>query len=659
MRTPNTGPLGGDGTVHHLLGTDRPFDGILGLWATIEMAPMGIAQFDLDGRFLLVNPRLCDMLGYSEEALLTRTFHEVTFPEDHAGCEALNQQLAEGSIPSYRLEKRFVCRDGSAVWARVTVSAVRENDGHVAFFVGVAEDISESMAGEAARLEAEGRLRAALEASDTGTFRWDIRTGGVDWDENLDRLYGLRPGEAAHSLDDFLSRVYPDDRSAVATAIRRCAMEGADFEEEFRILRPDGSVRWVLDRGRTVADPDGAPLEMTGACTDITDQKRAEAAIRESESRFRGLVEASPLGILVLSSDGSPIFQNARAEELHGMTLEQAAGRGWADAIHPDDRGRVVRSWSEAVRARGQWSQTYRFRHAGGRAVWVSARAAPLLIDGHPEGFVGTLEDVTDLKLAEDAIRQSEARLEQMLVRERDARSEAELATRRRDEVLGLVAHDLRNPVHTITASASLLAGDILREDQWSRQLGIVQRSARLMDSLIQDLLTVSHLESGTFSVDRAAVDLRALLQEALELFEQQAREAGVVLECHVDPDAGLVMGDPIRLNQIISNLVGNAIKFTPTGGRVTVRAVREPSRVVIAVEDTGPGIPPGELPHIFDRFWQAESKHRAGAGLGLSISKAIAEAHGGLLEVQSTPGRGTTFDLTIPVEEAGGGALA
>jgi signal transduction histidine kinase len=187
-------------------------------------------------------------------------------------------------------------------------------------------------------------------------------------------------------------------------------------------------------------------------------------------------------------------------------------------------------------------------------------------------------------------------------------------------------------------------------DDQRIRALEIIKRAASGMDFLISDLLDVARIESGTFPIEPVPVDLPALLEETLDLFEQQARRREITLVGEGLPGIGAVIADRNRLGQVLSNLLSNAIKFTPDHGRVVLRARRIDGEVQVSVEDTGPGIAADSLPHVFDRFWRADRRSRSGTGLGLPIAKSIVEAHGGRIWVESTPGRGSTFHFTLPL---------
>ncbi len=623
------------------------------------------------------------------------------------------------------------------------------------------------------------RLHAALDASGTSTWAWDVRTNVVDCDEGLCRLFGIAPADGSGSFERFVARIHADDRERVLAAARRSASEGTDLDEEFRGVWPDGSVHWVVDRGRAIPGDDGTPHRLIGACVDVTER-------RLREEQFRALAESIPQLAWMADASGSIYWYNQRWYDYTGTTLEAMRGWGWTAVHHPDHVDRVVARIQQSWDTGEPWEDTFPLRGRDGRHRWFLSRAQPIRdADGRVVRWFGTNTDITEQLEAERAVRESEAKLrriadsgivgvfywtmagaitdandefrrmlglsqealragrvswrsltppewagvdaikvaeltahgvtvnwekefvtadgrrvpvligaafldgstdhgiavslditdrkraeaerERLLEREREARESAERASRIRDDVLAVVAHDLRNPVHTIILSTGMLREIPLDEAQRDHRLGVIQRTARGMDHLIRDLLDATRIESGTFAVRQARVHVRALLDETLELFEAPARERQILLHCEADDGVPPALGDRDRLAQALSNLLGNALKFTPVGGQVTVRAravsdagvadapadgSASPigSAVEISVADTGSGIPSDQLAHVFDRFWQANREGRAGAGLGLSIVKGIVEAHGGSIRVESLVGEGTTFSFTVPM---------
>jgi signal transduction histidine kinase len=224
---------------------------------------------------------------------------------------------------------------------------------------------------------------------------------------------------------------------------------------------------------------------------------------------------------------------------------------------------------------------------------------------------------------------------------------EAQRATRARDEVLAVVAHDLRNPLGTIHMASSYLLEQSMEEPA-RRQLEIVHRSAARMNQMIQDLLDITRIESGRLALDLIDASPAPLLHEAWQMLEPLARARNLALRLEAEPTLPRVRMDAARVLQVISNLVGNALKFTPAGGEVSIHAEALDDEVRISVRDTGPGITPDRLPHVFGRFWQADPKDRRGIGMGLSIAQGLVEGHGGRIWVESQPGEGSIFRFTL-----------
>ncbi|HEX2191290.1 MAG TPA: ATP-binding protein [Longimicrobiaceae bacterium] len=289
-----------------------------------------------------------------------------------------------------------------------------------------------------------------------------------------------------------------------------------------------------------------------------------------------------------------------------------------------------------------------------GHSSWA---AVPLLAEGRVVGAIGlSFAEARafgdgDLDFLLAVGRQCAGALLRARLYEREqlARAEAEAATRGRDDLMGVVAHDLRNPLTAISMYASLLLDAPPRDPEVQRtQLHTILELTEQMNRLIQDLLDVSRIEAGQLRVRAALLGLGPVLHEARGLVAMPAAERGLELELEVPPELPLVMADRDRVLQVLSNLLGNAVKFTPRGGRVAVRAAATDGWVEVSVSDSGPGIAPEDLPRVFDRFWQGDPR-RKGAGLGLAIARGIVEAHGGEIRVRSTPGEGSTFSFTLP----------
>jgi signal transduction histidine kinase len=233
---------------------------------------------------------------------------------------------------------------------------------------------------------------------------------------------------------------------------------------------------------------------------------------------------------------------------------------------------------------------------------------------------------------------------------ERQKRHDAELLANAREDVLGLVAHDLRSPLNLIITTADLLLEEKLDPARQRELLEVATRAGKQMNRLIGDLLDTVRLQAGKFSLDLEDVPVASIFRQTFESFFPAARKRNIRLDIIPPADGIQVRADPLRVAQLVGNVVGNAIKFTPEKGSVTVKAALDGERVVVQVTDTGPGIPPSDIPHLFDNFWQARNNDHRGVGLGLAIAKGVVEAHGGRIWCESTVGVGSTFSFTLPI---------
>jgi signal transduction histidine kinase len=266
------------------------------------------------------------------------------------------------------------------------------------------------------------------------------------------------------------------------------------------------------------------------------------------------------------------------------------------------------------------------------------------------ERLASSLRHAMEITRAAAQRRDAELAMRESLKLEHEARARAEQAKNLRDEVLAIVAHDLRNPLHTILASSAAMLELPLSAEDRTRQLEVIRRSANTMNILISDLLDVASIELGNLSIGREEFAIREVLEHTVETFYQRARERGITVDDDLSAVLPSVVGDSGRLAQVLSNLLANALKFTPEGGRIRLGTRYKDGEVEIAVENSGAGIAPESLPHVFDRFWRADRTGPAGAALGLAVAEGLAAAHGGRIWVESTPGEPTTFRFTVPV---------
>jgi PAS domain S-box-containing protein len=371
------------------------------------------------------------------------------------------------------------------------------------------------------------------------------------------------------------------------------------------------------------------------AIRDTSERRKMQEALRLSEDRLRLLVDSvREYAIFMLDAEGRIQTWNAGAERIHGYAAAEIVGKTFSVFYAAPDvaSGKPQRELAAALRNRQHREEGWRLRKDGSQ-FQADVTVTPLLeTDGGLRGFAVVTRDVSERKAAEQA-------------RER--------AVRARDEILSLLSHDLGNAVNALSLNTQLLLRLAPSNEREARLYGygqIVGRSADTMKRLIQDLLDLQRIEQGRFSIEPRPEDVVPLVEEAVEPMRALAEERSIALETRLDRASGTTLCDRDRILQVLQNLIGNAIKFVPEGGRVTVETGPTLSQVRFAVADNGPGIPPEDLPRVFDRHWQGASPaFRRGSGLGLFIVKTIVEAHAGRTWVESTPGTGASFFFTLP----------
>jgi PAS domain S-box-containing protein len=373
-----------------------------------------------------------------------------------------------------------------------------------------------------------------------------------------------------------------------------------------------------------------------------------------STPRFDITVDRAPVGIAHFDATGRFLYANPQLCAIFGLTRDELLAKTFQEISFPDDLPRCLAMTQQlAVGTIPRYTLEKRFQRCDGSFVFTRVIVTAVRADdGSPAFFLGVVEDLSEQWEAERLRREAEAARASLLERERSARADAELASKLRDEVLAVVAHDLRNPVHTILMSAGAALELPLSPEDHALQLTLIQRAARRMDALIRDLLDVTRIETGRLAIAPAPTNVGAMIADVLETAAPLAADRGVRLEADVPAELPDVQADRDRIVQALGNLVGNALKFTSSAGRIVVRSRPAGAFVEAAVEDTGCGIAAEHQPHVFDRYWQADRGAHRGVGLGLAIVRGIVEAHGGHVVVESRLGEGTTFRFTLPACE-------
>jgi PAS domain S-box-containing protein len=652
-----------------------------------------ILMLDPQGHVVSWNEGALKIKGYTADEILGRSF-ETFYPADVIASGFPRHEL-EMAARDGRFEDEGwrVRKNGSLFWANVVITAIRDASGSLVGYAKVTRDLtlrreaehrSRELAAEKAAHAAAAKKNAELEdlnhrleealadaeqaraaaeqayrqlrereaefrtlANAIPQLAWMADCDGRRYWFN-DRWYeytGLRPDQCLGL--GWQTASHPDHRARVVEGQQAAFKAGRVWEETNPLRRADGEYRWFLSRAESVKDADGRIVRWIGTNTDISEHLESKRALAASEDRLRRALAIETVGVIFFTVDGDITGANDAFLRMSGYTRDDLeAGRLRWDELTAREFIAQSQRAVEELKATGRTTPYEKqYVRLDGTRGWALFAATRLSDD---EG----VEFVVDLTAHKAVEREREALLE----RERDARVEAERATKLRDDVLAILAHDLRNPLHLVLGAAAMLALTA-EQDKRQRQVNVIERAVRSMERLVADLLDVARMESGTFGVCKEKVDTRTLIDDAIELCEPQALARHIALGAEVPGDVEPMLADRDRLLQVLSNLLGNALKFSDAGGQVVVRAANTDDSVQISVTDSGHGIPADDLPHVFDRFWQADRSSRAGAGLGLAICKGIVEAHGGRIWAVSAVGRGTTLHFEIARYPSAAGA--
>ena len=546
---------------------------------------------------------------------------------------------------------------------------------------------------ELALRESEARFRSFAQNSNDVIWITDACEYRLIYvSPSYERVWSRCADEIYADLNNFLNSIHPEDRDRVRTSWQQCAEEAVI--QEYRVVRPDGETIWIRDRGFPIHDEQGNLLWIGGIAEDITERKQTEATLAadlKDTQMLRNLsvrlatendiqvlydeILAAAITFIRADAGTIQIFDEASQDLLllasHGFERTMTEYFYCVDASSHTPYGIALARGKRAfvdfdVPDEDPDGSLHKHVEAG----YLSGQSTPLISrSGKPIGMVSThwcqhyqpserqlrfldllarqAADLVDRKL-------SEAERERLLANEQTARTEAERANRIKDEFLVIVSHELRSPLNSIVGWTALLQTQKLDRDTTTQALDTIARNAKLQSELIEDLLDVSRFLRGKLSLNITTIDLAQTIRSAIETVQLTAQSKLIQIQSKLEPSVGIVSGDPNRLQQVFCNLLSNAIKFTPSGGQVKVCIEEFGSTARIIVSDTGKGIHPNFLPHVFDYFRQengATTRQHGGLGLGLAIVYHIVQLHGGTIKADSLgEGQGATFTVELPV---------
>ena len=520
------------------------------------------------------------------------------------------------------------------------------------------------------RLEATtDRLMLAARAGGVGIWDYDAVNKVLVWDNEMYRLYGTTADQFSGAYAAWRAGLHPEDRQRSDEDIQRALRGEKDFDTEFRVVWPDGSIRNVRALARVRCDDTGRPVGLIGTTWDITAQKQAEETLRRSETKFRTLYDSTGDAVMLLDENGFFDCNKATLAMFGCATPQEFCTKHAADLSPTEQPGgmdsralanQLIAAATEKGSVRFEWMHR---RNDTGEFFPAEVLLTAMELDGK-KIIQATVRDISERKRAERALLETNVRLEQATARANDLAARAEAANIAKSEFLANMSHEIRTPMNGVIGMTELVLDTDLDEQQ-RRYIETVRASSDSLLGLINDILDLSKMEAKKLDLETIDFDLSSLLDDFAATLAVRTQEKDLEFLCAADLDVPvLVRGDPGRVRQILTNLVGNAVKFTHQG-EIVVRAklVSETDAAAVirfSIRDTGIGIPAEKHQLIFQKFTQADAsttRGYGGTGLGLAISKQLAELMGGAIGVTSEEGKGSQFWFTVRLDKQAGGA--
>ncbi|MDE3180821.1 MAG: PAS domain S-box protein, partial [Acidobacteriota bacterium] len=612
----------------------------------------GMTLLGLDGAFLQVNPVLCSMLGFREDELLSRNFQSVIHPEDAGDAQAQLDCLRSGGADQAMLQTRLLHKTSRVVWAEVRISPIRGADAKPIRFISQIQDVTERKRAEEALRESEERFRSVFENATVGFYRTTPDGRVLMANPALVKMLGFPSLEALISTNLEIAKGMfptPNARNEFRAKVEKT---GELIGHETVWIRYDGSPVYIRESARVIYKDNDDVAFYDGVVEDISTRKRAEAALAESEEQFRLVLESTAEAIIGIDLSGTLMFANPATLRLLGYSdLTEVLGKNAHTLMHhshADGRPYPIEECSIyrfPGGVAGVHSDTEVFWRADESCFPVEYTAYPMFKEAQRIGAVVTFMDITTRKEAEAA-----------LVKAKEA---AEATSRSKSEFLANMSHEIRTPMNGIVGVTELLLETELTPLQ-REYLDMVKTSAESLTFIINDILDFSKIEARKLSTESIDFNLRDCVEETVRSVALRAAEKDLELTCRIQPCLPeTVAGDPGRLRQILLNLLGNAVKFTPSGEvDLSVDRWDEPGGrganghfLHFQVHDTGIGIPTEKQSLVFESFVQADSsstRRYGGTGLGLTIASHLAGMMGGSMWLESEPGKGSTFHFTV-----------
>ncbi|HEY0837524.1 MAG TPA: PAS domain S-box protein [Azospirillum sp.] len=596
------------------------------------------------GEFIFVGEAVAGVFAYRPDDLVGRPVAGFVHPDDRA--LALERIAARAAAPQGSAgTSTFRLRHADGRWRTVEATGYNQlDDPEIEGIVVNIRDITEQVEAERRLRESEALYHTLAETAPVGIFRADAEGAMVFANRRLAAMTGLEgagvPGTG------WLASVHPDDRVRVEAEWRRCVTGEAPVIVDFRFVGAEGTSTAVLLQSAPHHDAAGRPQGCVGTITDMSEYVRTAEALLMAEARTNAIVDAAADAILTIDEEGIIHSYNRAAERMFGIP---AADMLWqkVNRLMPPPHDTAHDGYLRGYRTGGAVPAGPRrdiwARRGDGTLFPIELSVSAVETNGR-RLFTGIIRDVTERKRVEGELIQ--------------AKELAEAADRAKSAFLATMSHELRTPLNAVIGFAQVIEMRLLGVDaidRYTEYAGSIRRSGEHLLAIIDDILDISKIEAGALQLAEQPVDMTDLAGQALNLVAMQAGQRGVGLAIELDRDLPPVRADELRLRQILLNLLSNGVKFTDTGGTVTLVGRRAADGgMELGVRDTGVGMAPEDIPVALAPFSQVDqsmTRRYEGTGLGLPLTKRLVDLHGGRLSIDSTPGRGTTVTVHLPAE--------
>ena len=614
----------------------------------IESAGFGLWEWDVAEDRFTVDSTVASLLGrpvLADAPFGSRKMTDLTHPDDRELVSATIQDLLESDRSSSSLEHRIIKPGGDQRWLGIKASVVqRSADGSPEKVAGVVQDFTDRKRAELELQAEKRRYDLATAGSLIAIWEWEASTERTSWSPRACDMLGMDPSISSGDRDLLVDRAHADDLERVRRALFDNIDNGTLFDVEFRMRHDDGHYILVRSRGQSEFDEAGRLARMAGSLIDVTAERQAEITARRAGMRAQLALQAAGLGTWDFDSRTQTIVMDQALADLIG----RPGLGGWEISREqmysftaPEDLERVRPRLSALSKGEVDYMRDeHRILHADGRHIWIRAHVGVAERDGEgrPARLIGVVEDLTEQKRAEAALRH--------------AKDRAEAASEAKSSFIATMSHEIRTPLNGVLGVAQLLSLSKLDERQRT-YMDTLMSSGKMLAGVIDDLLDISRIEAGKLKLIRKPVRVAAWLHEAVESYASTARDKGLAFTIRVEAaDDHIAQFDPQRMAQAVGNLASNAVKFTQSGGVEIRLLLAGGDRLRIEVADDGPGIDPEMQTAVFNRFIQADmspSREHGGSGLGLAIVRELTALAGGQAGVVSAPGEGSTFWIEIP----------